>query len=105
MILFGASWIFGKVAEDVVTGDPLAVVDREIAVWLHLHSTPTLSEAMKFISLLASWPVVAGICLPIALSFVRKRSPYRLLALILTIPVGMLVNGIWWCLPPACWSC
>jgi undecaprenyl-diphosphatase len=94
MILFGASCIFGKIAEDVVTGDPLTVVDREIAVWLHLHATPTLTEAMKFISLLASWPVVAGICLPIALSFVRKRSHYRLLALILTIPVGMLVNGM-----------
>jgi undecaprenyl-diphosphatase len=94
IILIGASWIFGGIAEDVVTGDPLTVVDREIAVWLHLHATPPLTEAMKFISLLASWPVVAGICLFMALYFVRKRSRYRLLALMLTIPVGMLLNGM-----------
>ena len=92
IILIGASWIFGGIAEDVVTGDPLTVVDREIAVWLHLHATPTLTEAMKFISLLGSWPVVTGICLFMTLYFVRKRSRYRLLALILTIPVGMLFN-------------
>jgi len=92
IILIGASWIFGKIAEDVVTGDPLTVVDREIAVWLHLHSTSTLTEAMKFISLLASWPVAMGICLFMALYFVRKASRYRLLALMLTIPGGMLLN-------------
>jgi len=94
IILIGASWIFGGIAEDVVTGDPLTVVDREIAVWLHRHAAPTLTEAMKFISLLASWPVVMGICLLMVLYFARKRSRDRLLALMLTIPVGMLVNGM-----------
>src|SRR5512141_564182 len=94
ILLIGASWIFGKIAEDVVTGDPLTVVDSEIAVWLHLHSTSTLTEAMKFISLLASWPVAMGICLLMALYFVRMRSGYPLLALILTIPVGMLLSGM-----------
>lgn len=92
IILIGAVWIFGGIAEDVVTGDLLTVVDREIAVWLHLHATPTLTDAMKFLSLLASWPVVMGICLFMAIYFVRKRSHYRLLALALTIPVGMLLS-------------
>jgi len=92
IILIGAGWIFGGIAEDVVTGDPLTVVDRDIAVWLHRHATPALTEAMKLISLLAWWPVVTGICLFMALCFVRKRSRYRLLALMLTIPVGMLLN-------------
>ena len=94
ILLIGASWIFGKIAEDVVTGDPLTAVDREIAVWLHLHATPTLTEALKFISLLASLPVVAVICLFMALYFVRKRARYHLLALMLTIPVGMLMDGM-----------
>ena len=94
IILIVAGWIFGKIAEDVVTGDPLTVVDREIAVWLHLHATPTLTEAMKFLSLLASLPVVTGICLFMALYFARKRFHHRLLALVLTIPVGLLLNGM-----------
>jgi undecaprenyl-diphosphatase len=94
IILIGTVWIFGKIAEDVVTGDPLTVVDREIAVWLHLHATPTLTDAMIFVSLLASWPVVTGICLFMASYFAWKRSHYRLLALTLTVPVGMLLTGI-----------
>jgi len=93
-ILIGASFIFGGIAEDVVTGDPLTVVDREIAVWLHLHATPTLTEAMKFLSLLASLPVVTGICLFMASYFAWKRSRYPLVALLLAIPVGMLMNGV-----------
>jgi len=92
IILIGAVWMFGGIAEDVVTGDPLTVVDRDIAVWLHLHATPTLTDAMMFISLLASWPVVMGICLFMATYFAWKRSHYRLLALTLTIPVGMLLT-------------
>ena len=90
--LVGASFIFGGIAEDVVTGDPLTVVDREIAVWLHLHATPNLTEAMKILSLLASWPVVMGICLFMASYFAWKRSRYLLVELILTIPGGMLLN-------------
>ncbi|MGB5196192.1 MAG: hypothetical protein WBN64_03905 [Candidatus Deferrimicrobium sp.] len=74
IILIGASWIFGGIAEDVVTGDPLTIVDRKIAVWLHMHATPNLTETMKFISLLASWPVVMGICLFMASYFARKIS-------------------------------
>lgn len=94
IILIGAVWIFGGIAEDVVSGDPLTVVDAEIALWLHLHATPTLTDAMKSITLLASWPVVTGICLFMATYFVWKRSHYRLLALTLTIPVGMLLNAL-----------
>jgi membrane-associated phospholipid phosphatase len=92
IILVGAVWMFGWIAEDVVTGDPLTVVDMKIAVWLHLHATSTLTDAMMFVSLLASWPVVMGICLFMAIFFVWKRSHYRLLAMTLTIPVGMLLS-------------
>jgi undecaprenyl-diphosphatase len=92
IILIGASWLFGGIAEDVVTGDPLTVVDMEIAMWLHLHATPALTDAMMVISLLASWPVVMGIFLLLASYFVWKRSHYRLLAMTLTVPVGMLLT-------------
>ena len=86
--LVGASFIFGGIAEDVVTGDPLTVVDREIAVWLHLHATPNLTEAMKILSLLASWPVVMGICLFMASYFAWKRSRYLLVELIRPSPAA-----------------
>jgi membrane-associated phospholipid phosphatase len=94
VILIGGVWIFGGIAEDVATGDPLTVLDREIAAWLHLHATPALTDAMIFVSLLASWPVATGICIFMAAYFIWKRSYYRLLALVLTIPAGMLLTVI-----------
>jgi membrane-associated phospholipid phosphatase len=92
VILVGAGWIFGGIAEDVVTGDPLTVVDREFSVWLHLHATPALTDAMTYISVLGSWSVITGFCLLMAGYFGWKRAHYPLLALMLTVPVGMLLN-------------
>jgi membrane-associated phospholipid phosphatase len=91
-ILMAACWIFGGIADDVVTGDPLIVVDTKVAVWLHLHTSPILTEIMKSISLLVSWPVVTGFSLLMALCFTWKRLWYRLLGLMLIIPGGMLLN-------------
>ncbi len=50
LILIGASWIFGGVAEDVVHGDPLTLVDLQLAQRFHTHSTPYLTEIMLAIT-------------------------------------------------------
>ena len=44
LCIIGASWLFGGIAEDVVSGDPLTVIDRNIAQWLHERTTPGTSE-------------------------------------------------------------
>ncbi len=33
LVLIGAAWLFGGIAEDVVTGDPLTIVAKQLAVW------------------------------------------------------------------------
>ena len=45
-LLVAAAWIFGAIAEDVVTGDRLTVVDAAVAAWLHSHASPPLTRAM-----------------------------------------------------------
>ena len=43
-VLIAAAWLFGAIAEDVVTGDRLTVVDVELAQWLRAHATPELTR-------------------------------------------------------------
>lgn len=91
-ILTGAAWLFGAILEDVVTGDPLTVLDLRIAVWLHAHATPSLTRIMVFISYLGTSAVTGAIAVVVGFALWRRRYPYRLLALALAVPGGMLLN-------------
>jgi undecaprenyl-diphosphatase len=86
LLIIGASWLFGGNAEDVVTGDPLTVVDRHIAQWFHERRPPGLTITMQFVSGLASPAWVTGIALVTALVLRWKHCRYRLLALVLVVP-------------------
>jgi membrane protein DedA with SNARE-associated domain/membrane-associated phospholipid phosphatase len=92
LVMIGAVWLFGAIAEDVVTRDPLTVVDKRVAAWFHAHMTPTLVAITAALSYLGSVGVVSGITLLTALLLIWKRHWYRLLALFLTVPGGMLLN-------------
>ena len=45
LILIGAAWPFGGIGEDVVHGDPLTVVDADVAAWFHAHAVSTLTRS------------------------------------------------------------
>ena len=92
LILISASGLFGVIVEEIVTHDPLTVLDRDVAQWLHAQATPTVTTAMLAISALGSSTMVAAIALGTALLLVWRRAWYRLLALVLTVPGGVLLN-------------
>jgi undecaprenyl-diphosphatase len=84
--------MFGGIAEDVITGDPLVRVDALVSEWFHSHSTPRIATGMQLVSALAS-PVTLGIlfaCITGALLW--KRLWYWLLAWVAVAGGGMLVN-------------
>ncbi len=89
LLLVGASWLFGGIAEDVATGDPLTVIDRSVAAWFHQRRTPALTTTMQLVTGLASFNWVMAITLVAALMLWWKRCWYRLLALLLVVPGGM----------------
>ena len=89
LLLIGASWLFGGIAEDVVTGDPLTVVDKYVADWFHQCQTPRLTAAMQVITDFASPLWVTCVAVVTGLVLWWKRYWYRLLALVLAIPGGM----------------
>ena len=89
LLLIGASWLFGGIAEDVVTGDPLTVTDKHVAEWFHQRTTPGLMAAMLVITDFASPLWVTCVAVVTGLVLWWKRCWYRLLALVLVIPGGM----------------
>jgi undecaprenyl-diphosphatase len=91
LLLIGASWLFGGIAQDVVAGDPLTAIDKNVADWFHERRTPGLTTTMQFVSGLASAAWVTGVATIAALVLWWKRSWFRLLALVLVVPGGMVL--------------
>lgn len=94
LLIIGASWLFGGIAEDVVTGDPLTMLDMHIAEWFNMQRTPGLMTTMQIVTILGStaWVTVFGTVTALVLCW--KRFWYRLLALVLVLPCGMLLNSL-----------
>lgn len=92
VVLIGAAWLFGGIAEDLITGDPLTVVDVIISDWFRTYATPSFTAKMTFVSAFASMPAVLGSCIAISIVLLWKRLWYWLLALALVVPGGVLLN-------------
>jgi undecaprenyl-diphosphatase len=91
LFLIAMSWLFGGIAEDVVHGDPLTFIDKNVAEWLHERTTPGMSTLMQLITDLGSAYWVTGVTVLTAIALWWKRCRYRLLALVLVIPGGMVM--------------
>lgn len=92
LALIAGVWLFGAIAEDVVSNDPLTVMDRDVALRLHEHATPQRTGWMIEASFLASPGVIGAATAVAALLFFRCRWWHRLLALALTVPGGLVLN-------------
>ena len=92
LALVAGVWLFGVIAEDVVRDAPLTIVDREVALRLHEHATQQSTGWMISASFLAS-PGMIGVATTVAaFVFFSRRWWYRLLALALTVPGGLVLN-------------
>ena len=92
LLIIGTSWLFGGIAEDVVAGDPLTILDKNIAEWFHEHRTPGLMATMQFMTELASSTWVTSVAILTALVLWWKRCWYRLLAMGLVMSGGMILS-------------
>jgi membrane-associated phospholipid phosphatase len=92
LTIIGATWLFSIIAQDVVNGEPLTVVDQPVSVWLHAHATPRLTAVMLAITNLHSTLGVLVITLIVAILLEYWRDRYWLLVLTLSVPGGMLLN-------------
>lgn len=92
VVFAGAAWLFGGITEDLITGDPLILVDELISEWFRSHATPRFTMGMQYVSALASTPAV-GIQFAIMLCILLwKRLWYWLSGLVLVVAGGMFLN-------------
>lgn len=94
LVLLGASWVFGGITEDVLSDDPLALVDRLLADWFEAHSVPALTRAMLSISQVHNTIPVIIVVVALAVFLAWKRQWTWLVGLIIVAPGGMLLNAV-----------
>lgn len=91
-LLMLAAWVFGAIAEDVVTGATITRVDVRLAHWFHARATPGFTRAMLFVTY---WNGIAGsgaMGVLLALWFRRRRAHYWMIVCLVAVPGGMLLN-------------
>jgi len=87
-----AASVFGDLAEDVMGQESIVVLDQRISHWFNLHGAEPATSLMLGVSALHS---VAGMVLLVAMAgwyFWRAQARYWLLALLVSVPSGMLLN-------------
>lgn len=94
VVLIGATWLFGGVVEDVISGDPLTVADLVVAHWLHAHAAPLLTQFMLVVTHLHGIVAISTYALLAALYLAWKRDWYWLLCFSVAVPSGMLLNAL-----------
>jgi undecaprenyl-diphosphatase len=92
LVLIASAWLFGGITEDIMHGDPLAVIDLRVSDWLHARMAPPLTTAMMLITLLGSPLFVSSATVLIALLSLRRRHHYEFVTLVMAVFGGMLLN-------------
>ncbi len=94
LLFIAATWLFGGIAEDVVTGDPLVLVDQQITTWFHAHTTPQITRWTLLVTHVHGVVGISLMGLALALYLTWRRDWYWLFTLAVVLPGGMLLNVI-----------
>ena len=72
--------------------EALTLVDAAVADWFHSHAIPGPTLVMRVITQIHSLLGINIVAAVLACFLIRKRDWYWLLALVLAVPGGMLLN-------------
>lgn len=92
VLLIAAAWLFGSIAEDVVTGDRLTLLDARVARWLHLHASAGRTRWMLLVSQLHSTVAITCYTGIACFQAFRRRQLRRISTIALCVVGGMLLN-------------
>jgi membrane protein DedA with SNARE-associated domain/membrane-associated phospholipid phosphatase len=86
----GGLWLFGGLAEDLLTGDPIVRFDRALDDYLHAHATPHLTTFFLIVTALGSIEVIVLLGVIVA-AFLAWRRGWLLLGSWLAAVAGSAV--------------
>ena len=92
-VLLVAAAAFAIIAGQVATASPILALDVQVSVWLHTHGSPAITAFLLAITQLHS--ILGVLILSLVAAFFVWRNGDRLwvLALVLVVPGGMLINA------------
>lgn len=94
VLILLAGIVFGEIAEDVVEGDTITVIDVQLAHWFRARAAEDFTRAMLFIT---HWNGIVGTSVMATLLagwFAWRKAYYWLIVLLATVPGGMLLNVV-----------
>lgn len=94
LLVAGAIGVFADLAEDVHTGDPITLIDLQLANWLHAQGTPRLTRVMLAVSALHNMVALSVLTVLLALFLRRRGERDWLLTLLWAVPGGMALNTL-----------
>lgn len=92
LVLIVAAWLFGAIAEDVVTSDRITLVDAELAQWLHRHATPATTRWVLLFTDLHSTIAISCYSALVALYFGFARHWRRVVTMFVCLAGGLTLN-------------
>jgi membrane-associated phospholipid phosphatase len=92
LLLVAAAWMFGAIAEDVVTGDRLTLLDAALADWLHRHADASLTRAMLVWTDLHSTVAIGTYTAVVALALAIERRWRGLVLVVVAAGGGLALN-------------
>ncbi len=95
VIVFAAMTLtLGEISEDIINREPITVADAQLSVWLHVHTSPLLTSAMRVVTFFGSTVGVLLIGVAFGIYLLRRRRLDWLAALGSGVLGGMLLNKI-----------
>jgi undecaprenyl-diphosphatase len=92
IVILAAGWLFGDIAEDMARNAATRLLDEHVASWFHQHARPALTQTARIVTFFGSVSFVAAAAICFALIFAVRKSWDRLLALVLAVGGGSLLN-------------
>jgi len=92
LFLIAAAWLFGAIAEDVVTSDRLTLLDVDVARWLRAHATPEVTRWMLLVTDLHSTVAVSCYAVIVAGALAWRRQWRHLATVFVCVAGGLTLN-------------
>jgi len=92
LLLVAAAWLFGAIAEDVVSSDRLTVLDVEIARWLRAHATPEATRWLLLVTDLHSTIAVSCYAAVVGAALTWRRHWRHLATVFVCVGGGLVLN-------------
>jgi len=92
LIILVAGWWFGEIAEDMSRNAATRLLDERVTSWFHDHAMSGLTEIARGVTFFGSVEFVAVAASCVAIVLLVRKSWYHLLALLLAVGGGSLLN-------------